>query len=159
MSAMLYDLLRVDLTDWHPRMIPRTKALADQQEVGLSVEDQWWKTKLNDGYVVGSHATRPDWVLSAVLLTDIRTFSPKLAMLNEQSMAVMLKRYGCEKGKKQAARNAWNLPPLGQARAEWVKRYPGTVWDDPAQTEWGHVDADVESLYKVSDDAVRGGEG
>ena len=156
LSAMLYDLLQVDLTGWHPRDIPKTKGLADQQEVGLGVEDQWWKTTIGNGYVVASHKDQPNWVLSAVLLTDIRTFSPKLVFTNEQTMAVMLKRLGCVKGRKQAGRNAWNLPPLGQARSEWVKRYPGTVWDDPDQVDWIHEDGDVENLHKVPDGLEEG---
>ena len=128
----------------------RRKALADQQEVGLGVEDQWWKTTISNGYVVASHKDQPNWVLSAVLLTDIRTFSPKLVFTNEQTMAVMLRRQGCVKGRKQAGRNAWLLPPLGQARSEWVKRYPGTVWDDPDQVDWIHEDGDVENLLQGS---------
>ena len=40
-EAMLYDLLRVELGDWHPRDIPRTAALQDQQRHSLNPLDAW----------------------------------------------------------------------------------------------------------------------
>jgi hypothetical protein len=42
-AAMMYDLLALDLGDWHPRYeVPQTKALGDQKIHTLSAEDEWW---------------------------------------------------------------------------------------------------------------------
>ena len=40
-AAMLHDLLRRDLGDWHPRRIPMTEALRKQQERSLEPLDAW----------------------------------------------------------------------------------------------------------------------
>jgi hypothetical protein len=44
-EAMLFELLHVDLGDWHPRQIVHTAALAEQQEESLSPLDAWWLYK------------------------------------------------------------------------------------------------------------------
>src|SRR6266487_2723713 len=41
-AAMLHDLLRRDVRDWHPRKFPRTDALVEQQRHSLSALDSWW---------------------------------------------------------------------------------------------------------------------
>jgi len=39
-AAMLFDLLKMNLGDWHQRNIIRTQALIDQQTLTLSATDQ-----------------------------------------------------------------------------------------------------------------------
>src|SRR5262249_4480997 len=46
-EAMLYDLLQMDLGDWHPRRIVRTAALAEQQEESLDPFDEWARAPTN----------------------------------------------------------------------------------------------------------------
>jgi hypothetical protein len=56
LAAMLHDLLKRDLGDWHPRQIIRTPALRDQQLLSLDSldpHDAWWLTLLSDGLLPG----------------------------------------------------------------------------------------------------------
>jgi hypothetical protein len=53
LGAMLFHLLEHDLGDWRPRMIVRTKALAQQQEESLSPLDQWMLGLLQTGVLPG----------------------------------------------------------------------------------------------------------
>src|SRR6516165_2968166 len=58
-AAMLYDLLKLDLANWHPREVVRTKALAEQQERSLSALDEWWLEVLQTGVLVGASTKDP----------------------------------------------------------------------------------------------------
>ena len=52
-SAMLHDLLAMDLGDWHPRRVIKTKALLRQQTIAMSPFDKWVFTVLEDGTIPG----------------------------------------------------------------------------------------------------------
>jgi hypothetical protein len=71
-AAMLHELLRHDLTDWHPREIVRTAELVHQQEESLNPQDEWWFELLQTGVLAGPiRATR-----APLSRTDTRTRSP-----------------------------------------------------------------------------------
>ena len=48
-EAMLYDLLKLDLGDWHPMQIYRTAALTEQKQRSLRGLDAWIETMLQEG--------------------------------------------------------------------------------------------------------------
>ncbi|MBN9488267.1 MAG: hypothetical protein J0H44_13610 [Alphaproteobacteria bacterium] len=50
-AALLYDLLRVDLTDFNVRDVPVTEALNRQKELSLDTTNKWWLECLHRGYV------------------------------------------------------------------------------------------------------------
>lgn len=50
-EAMLYDLLRYDISDFNHRLAPQTKALDDQKKRSLPFELQWWMECLHRGYI------------------------------------------------------------------------------------------------------------
>jgi hypothetical protein len=60
-EAMLYDLLRVDLSNFNVRDYPVTEALIEQRDISLSHELAWWKDVLSRGYVWASRCGRQDW--------------------------------------------------------------------------------------------------
>ena len=51
-EAMLYDLLNMDLGDWHPRRIIQTAALQDQKLLSLDAKMRWWVDILNNRQLV-----------------------------------------------------------------------------------------------------------
>jgi hypothetical protein len=51
LDAMLHDLLAVDLTDWHPRMVPDTPEMAEQKLHSLDTLHRWWLDVLARGFV------------------------------------------------------------------------------------------------------------
>lgn len=42
LEAMLYDLVRFDLGDWHPRQVYETDALREQKEQSLPPLEEWF---------------------------------------------------------------------------------------------------------------------
>jgi hypothetical protein len=73
-EAMLYDLQRMDLGDWHPRDIPHAllcnPALQKQQGFTLPPIEQWYVSLLHDGVLPGSLANKPNTAYTKSLLDD-----------------------------------------------------------------------------------------
>ena len=50
LEAMMFDLIHMDIGDWHPRIgVPQTEALAEQKHLSLRDEDQYWFAMLQNG--------------------------------------------------------------------------------------------------------------
>lgn len=166
LEAMLFDLLNRDLGNWHPRQIVRTAALAEQQAESLSALDAWWEDLLHDGHLPAGDSTGQvisgDYQArkSEGYLTDnskktwfekrkglyerARTSSPELKKATEAAIGRYLRKRGCVR-KWVLRQRGWQFPPLDQCRAEWLKRFPLTLWQDPEAKTWqGERDQDDE---------------
>jgi hypothetical protein len=66
-GAMLYDLLQMDLGDWHPREVPTTRGLMRQKKESLRGHYQWLEPLLQSGELPMNYMNRPDQVLSSPL--------------------------------------------------------------------------------------------
>jgi hypothetical protein len=53
LEAMLYDLSRWDLGDWHPRQVYETDALREQKEQSLPPLEEWFVEVLQEGVLPG----------------------------------------------------------------------------------------------------------
>jgi len=53
-EAILYDLLRYDLSGFNVRDVPETSALMDQKKLSLDLKHAWWLDVLWRGYVLSS---------------------------------------------------------------------------------------------------------
>ncbi len=152
LGAMLYDLLRYDLGDWHPRQVPRTHALLEQQARGLPAEDEWWVGMLEAGAIPASDARNPSLAVSGDYVTKSGTFgdketkrhglyhyartsSPRLKNKSDHFLGGYLKAQGC-KSCRVLRQRGWEFPPLSAARAAWEKRFPGWRWHAPNLSEW-----------------------
>ena len=159
-EAMLYDLLQMDLGDWHPRRIVRTAALAEQQEESLDPFDEWWLELLQTGVLPGAHPSDPSCPVSNEYVMKItrkdpygkvgdhrltekckglydaaRISSPRLKYKSDAAFGRHLSKRRCVPARPQR-RRGWAFPPLSECRAEWLKRFPDTVWRDQTLTEW-----------------------
>jgi hypothetical protein len=166
LEAMLFDLLNRDLGDWHPRQIVRTAALAEQQAKSLSPFDAWWEDLLQDGYLPAGdddgqvisneyrvrksdgyftdNSKRTWFENRRGLYEQARTSSPELKRRTDAAFGRYLRKRGCV-SERVCRKRGWQLPPLDQARAEWLTRFPDTVWDQPNVTSWeGERDDDDE---------------
>jgi hypothetical protein len=56
-EAVLYDLLRRDLSKFNIRKVPQTAALGEQKLLSLDPGLTWWHGRLASGELVGSHVT------------------------------------------------------------------------------------------------------
>ena len=148
-EAMLYDLQRLEIGDWHPRKnVPHTKALLQQQEAGLSPLDAWWKSVLDAGVLPKSFEACPNLSHSETLFKDIRRSSPNLRYSNDQNLASFLKAScGAVSGKK-FGRRGYMFPPLAEARTRWERRFPGTVWDETGMEDWTYEQFDMEGYVQ-----------
>lgn len=159
-SAMLHDLLSGNLGDWHPRRIPRTSALLDQQSESLSPLDMWWVELLKTGVLVGADPNNPhravsngfdeylsEWaadggqrtrtVKRKGLFDQARAISPRLRGVSDHTLGRFLKGRGCDNKHRVLRRHGWTFPPLAECRKAWEARFPGWQWDDPELVmEW-----------------------
>src|SRR5262249_7255158 len=166
LEAMLFDLLQRDLGDFHPRQIVRTDALARQQAESLPPFDAWWEDLLHDGHLpAGDSAgkvvsgdyerrksegyytdnTKKTWFEKRKgLYEQARIASPELKRRTDAAFGRYLVKRGCTP-KWVLRQRGWQFPPLEQCRAEWIKRFPATVWRDPEAKTWqGERDQDDE---------------
>jgi hypothetical protein len=144
-AAMLYDLLRMPLGDWHPRMIPesllRGAALRKQRGLTLPPLEQWYLSILHRGVLPGALPNRVNTTYTKSLMED--TTEHGGARLRYDLSDVMLRNFLIDKEKvgaicfkyRTAVGNGWSFPPLAEARAAWIKIWGETAWDNPEE-EW-----------------------
>ncbi len=160
LEAMLFDLLHRDIGKFHPREIVRTAALLDQQMRNLSALEAWWVELLQSGSLPGALSDKPDTaptgdydvivadggpfgrvVTRPGLLSNARQSSPKLKNETEHALGRFLREQGCIRVDKLpgSRRRGWKFPPLEEARAAWIKKYPGATFDsgEPDNTNPG----------------------
>ncbi len=53
-AAMLYDLLRLDVSNFNPADIPQTEGLQEQKKLTMGLEWKWYEDVLTRGYVLES---------------------------------------------------------------------------------------------------------
>ena len=102
-EAMFYDLLEVELGDWHPREIPdallKGEALAEQQTRTLPPWEQWYLSLLRDGRLPGAWVKKkkPHIAYTSSLISDAREQVPRLKWKSDVALTDFLKEKGCEK--------------------------------------------------------------
>jgi hypothetical protein len=143
-AAMLCDLSRFDLGDWHPRMIPdgllQGEALRKQQTLTLPALEQWYLSILNRGILPHALPNRPNTSLTKSLMDDAKELFPRLRYeLTDVSLRNFLidpEKVGivCTKYRKSSS-NGWSFPPLSEARAAWSLIWGPEDWDNPTE-EW-----------------------
>ena len=141
-EAMLYDLLNLDLGDWHPRLIVDTPAMIDQKERSLPFEQKWLLRILEEGVLPNSG--QRGWATSEMLEADVqRTIGSRR---NMHSLSKILKEIGCV-NTKFSHRRGWQFPPLLQARVLWEQRHWKRDWH-----KIGEMEKDESGNEKIKDD-------
>jgi hypothetical protein len=123
-AAMLWDLQRMDLGDWHPRTIPQTQALVEQKMMSLTGLEQWWVDLLNTGVLPQPDKKNQRRVASKALLESARNHSPRNKYITETELGLFVKQMGCEHH-SNGANWGWIFPPLTEARENWLARIRG----------------------------------
>jgi hypothetical protein len=156
-AAMLHYLLHLDLGNWHPRRIPMTEALRDQQVRSLEPLDAWI-VELFDSGVLPPGADRPNRAPSHSqadvegrdprngLFDLARQRVPALRHLDDQVLAGHLRKLGCTPWRSSNQRG-WEFPPLVECRAKWGHKYPNWNWNHPEVTEWFEDDSPSYPAY------------
>jgi hypothetical protein len=148
-EAMMWDLQRMDLGDWHPREIPESllkgSALQEQQTHTLPPLEQWYLSLLQDGRVpkalvaepTSKKMSRPNTAYTKDLREDAMQRFPRLRWeLSDNAIAEFMADKSWPKAQKHrdSKSNGWAFEPLADSRAQWDKRYGPQPWNDVA--EW-----------------------
>jgi hypothetical protein len=145
-AAMLHDLQRMDLGDWHPRQIYRTKALRHQQELSLLPWDEWMLGLLEDGCLPGTLPGHPRDARPEALLNDARSKVPHLRTAGKMKLSEYLREQWQLTSHGGVVRG-YNFPPLAEMRSIWEKRFGRRKWS--AQVDWGlEVKPTLDDLLK-----------
>jgi hypothetical protein len=132
-AAMLYDLLRMPLGDWHPREVPTTAGLMRQKKESLRGNFQWFEALLQAGHLPRNE-NRPNRISSSYLLRYVKGFRG-LEYATEESIATFL--YGemgfisdlSPQGNRFRAGGGgprgWEFPPLLDLRERWETKFGG----------------------------------
>jgi hypothetical protein len=163
-AAMLFDLMHLDLGNWHPRNLPDDTGLHDQQLRSLRPLDAWFVELLETGVLAGCDPSHPNCVRSGEwhdevcdaeghsrlikkpgLLNQAREIEPRLRHhFNDNMIGAYLKEdWGCTGGRVLRARG-WIFPPLAKLRAKWIERFPNWRWRNPSITKWQPEEDDDE---------------
>jgi hypothetical protein len=145
-EAMLYDLLQMDLGDWHPREVPMTRGLMRQKKESLRGNYQWVEALLQSCRLSLPVTGRPNRITTENLLAYVKTFRG-LEHATEESIASFL--YGemgfiselSPQGNRfrgsRGGSRGWEFPPLLELRQRWELKFGGEwEWHDPEATEW-----------------------
>jgi Family of unknown function (DUF5906) len=117
-EAMLYDLLRLDLDNWHPMQIYKTAALMEQKARSLRGLDAWIETMLQEGSLpYGGFDGYPNRSLTQNLTEQAKQFD---GYTNDSLVPRALKKPGKARG--------WKFPPLPECRKLFEARFGGR-WD------------------------------
>lgn len=145
LSAMLHDLLHMDLGDWHPRRnVPQTQALIDQKVEGFrkSPLDGWWYSCLERGemdMLTGLKAHWPEaWQAAPVekdlMLSSLHASAREAAGISKNRLAKYLSRMGVSMGdrvRNSQNQKVWSVPSLEDARRAFEKGIGGPIdWSD-----------------------------
>jgi hypothetical protein len=134
-AAMMFDLLKLDLKGWVPRMhIPKNVALHEQQMLSLPPFKEFWFGLLQAGAVLALNEQLLV-VPSQVLYNLARNSSPQLKNISDEKIATWLKEYGCMRQKYSPTARGFKLPRLTEARTNWQQQFPQTIWENENE-EW-----------------------
>ena len=143
LSALLHDLLRVDLDGWHPRQDrPATAALTDQKVASLRGLDAFWFECLRSGELpAGREEEDGAWVASSALLDAANaTVRPRRPFTGNQLKSLLSdpqgnhggRGMGFEQRRDQPGKGGrgYEIPALDEARARWDERRFPYPWDE-----------------------------
>lgn len=146
-EALMWDLARMDLGDWHPREIPESllkgTALQQQQAHTLPPMEQWYFMLLHDAKLPGAGKKNPRLAMTKPLIEDAKNRVARLKWeLGDTELKSFLtnkERIGlAHEHKHTRTGNGWLIEPLADCRKAWEKLYGPQRWETDAQ-EWEPV--------------------
>lgn len=159
-EALLHYLLNLDLGGWDVRVVPRTAALAEQQQRTLGQEAEWWYNKLVEGRILDEDDEWQTEILKEEVLGDYLDTARRLNYTrrgNATTLGLFLHKYcpGLTSVQRMAKvermladgyvqkveRRAYFyvLPTLEEARATWERLHGSISWP-PTQAKLAKQD-------------------
>jgi hypothetical protein len=144
-AAMLWDLQRMELDDWHPRQIPESllkgAALGQQQSLTLPQIEQWYLSLLEEGRIpqalvkidlTSGKKSRPNTAYTHSLIKDAKDGYARLRLdLTSHMLQAFLEDRSWPKATKyrDSNNNGWSFLPLRENREAWDRRYSPRQWN------------------------------
>lgn len=126
LAAMLYDLQRLKLGDWHPRNVPQTQALQEQKQRSFDPRFEWFESLISEGELPGAKKGDPT-VSANILYEHFKAQSPDIRHCSRTAFGTFLRSLGCIK-LHTAHGNVWQFKSLAEHREHWVKRFGHWDW-------------------------------
>jgi len=155
-SNLVHHLLQVDLTGFQVRNIPDTEARREQKMLSLTVEQDWWLRKLEEGMILRGVEDWQKPVITRAVYDDYIEYG-KMVGQNRRSFEMALTAFlqkscpgdyphktrqmftSLEPGpggapcKTQVREYVFHFPPLAECRAMWDSLHGKRDWPDPDQ--------------------------
>jgi hypothetical protein len=141
-AAMLYDLLQMNLGDWHPREVPITPGLMRQKKESLRGNFQ----PLLQSGTLPANFGRPNRITTGELLRYVKTFrgleyatdgSIASFLYDDMHFIPKLAPEGHKFRGSNGGPRGWEFPPLLALRERWETLHGGQWdWHNPEIDEW-----------------------
>ena len=151
LEALLFHLQNIDLKDFQVRDVPQTDALQEQKLLSMSIDEEWWYRKLQNGRLLDNDA---EWTVEVPcdnLISDFTAYAEKWKFNrrgNETALGRFLsrvcphvertqKRVTVEKYDEREGRSFnvkkriyfYNFDSLERCKETWESIYGKVVWD------------------------------
>lgn len=154
LEALLFHLQNVDLEDFQVRDVPQTDALQEQKLLSMSIDEEWWYRKLQNGRLMDSDIEWAREVPCDAIVTDFTAYAEKWKFNrrgNETSLGRFLTRVcpHVERAQKRISVDVvdendngrakrvkkrvyvYDFGTLKKCREAWEKTYGKVVWETP----------------------------
>jgi len=141
---LLHFLLTLDISDFDVRTVPQTKGLQEQKLLTLSLEQEWWYQKLENGAISKHHVGWTAPIFKDDLLNDYLVYAQKIGVQRRATATALgrflqtvcpegwprsrqkQKQWTNENGVRMVERQyAYEFPPLEECRQWWDKKFGG----------------------------------
>lgn len=130
-AAMLYDLQKMNLKDWHPRDdIPDTEELKRQKDLSMPKREKAILAFLENGIFPGVLVGKFNYQVGSTELNDyMERLEPGSARISIKHKAALLKELGAV-SKVEHGQRVWVFPPLEQIKTNWNQIKGMHNWED-----------------------------
>lgn len=155
-EALLFQLQGVDLTDFEVRDVPQTDALQEQKMLSMSIEEEWWYRKLENGRIIEQDDDWKRHIACEIVTKDFTSYADTWKFSrrgNETALGKFINRmcphltkaqrrqsfdeYDSQGLSRRVTRRAYfyDLGTLVQCREAWDLIYGETKWPDPVELD------------------------
>lgn len=151
LEALLFHLQSIDLSDFEVRDVPQTDALQEQKLLSMSIDEEWWYRKLQNGRLLESDSEWTRDVPCDSMINDFTAYAEKWKFNrrgNETALGRFLSRvcphivrtqkrvltdaYDESTGRtvqKKKRLYFYDFGDLSKCRQEWEKLHGKVIWE------------------------------
>lgn len=157
LEALLFHLQDVDLSSFQVRNVPQTEALQEQKLLSMSIDEEWWFRKLQNGRLMDSDSKWLTEVACDQIISDFTAYAEKWKFSrrgNETALGrfisrvaphskrhqkrVTVEEYDHEDGRSRRVSKRiyfYDFGSLDKCRASWEKLHGKVTWPKEDELE------------------------